>query len=352
MTSGTRRGRTLLANIVASLVLATGPSTSQEPTPRAEFAATRARLTEDAIAKLQAEDLATAAWGAYAAAEFRLTKAVPELRKRLATISHRIDDAGTATALAILDALIQNDARVPSAELAPFLRRWTTESVVALAAPHAEDHEGLLLAAYRQLGPGRDSGRACGNLLAAMRAEVFLHELLTAPMVLHIGAHDGAGDEDLDAVVGITVSCSRTTTPRGFPLPTRYTLDDGPTFRAIRRTADTSECDVYLEGTTRTAQNGWVRSYLGKDAEGVTFDLMPRTWLRWTDEAGLRAHVAQQRTALTAGHAAVVAAAVRAKLVAADSIPTPPKITVSLDDYRSDPKQRLPESADWELRTW
>jgi len=53
------------------------------PQPAQSPAAPHAELVEKANAQLRSSDLATAAWGAHAIAEFRLTACVPVLRARL-----------------------------------------------------------------------------------------------------------------------------------------------------------------------------------------------------------------------------------------------------------------------------
>src|SRR5262245_13336238 len=109
-----------ISRLTLLTALACSAAAQVEP-PGERFAKHREELERATIAQLRSDDLATAAWGAYAVAEHRLRGCIPEVSARLARLAGPTEaEAGRCAAIALLDALIETRAVVPAIELAPF----------------------------------------------------------------------------------------------------------------------------------------------------------------------------------------------------------------------------------------
>jgi hypothetical protein len=141
-------------------------ATAQEPTRQERFAKTRAQLVADTKSQLQAEDLATVAWAAHAAAEYRLTECVAELRATLGARGRGADGHVEHTSAAVLDALVETEAHVPGEALVPFLSGWSHDPALLLLGRHAAENRTILLDQFRKSDPSSKAHLACGTWLA------------------------------------------------------------------------------------------------------------------------------------------------------------------------------------------
>ena len=156
---------------------------------------------------LQSGDPQRVAWGAYLAAQYRMSSAVPLLEGAL----DRTDVIGggcassqcqsAAVVFALLDALVQLDASVDPVRVGRFLPRWPVQSLVLLGRAGA-DRDGTLLPFFE--GASGLSWRAAANLLLETRSSGFAASLLR-PVRLRLEVHVS----DRSDRVGLSGRCRR-----------------------------------------------------------------------------------------------------------------------------------------------
>src|SRR5262245_32351968 len=159
------------ALLVASFLL--GIATAQQTgSPAQRFDELKGNLVKEVRAQLRSDDLKTIAWGAYAAAEFRLESCIPDLRAQLATLA-KVDSEKRAEAVfAIFDALIETKAIVPGEELEPFLEGFTMDAALFRLGRRTQANEKFLLEAYRKLdGSSNATWLACATILRGARIQ-------------------------------------------------------------------------------------------------------------------------------------------------------------------------------------
>lgn len=301
-------------HMLAALTITTLAAAQDKETPAEHFRATREKLTEEAQVQLKSEDLATVAWGAHTAAEFRLRGCIPELRAQLRTKG----PAHKFVALALLDALIQTHASLPDEELQPFLQGTTTNSVLALILPRAKPNLPILLEAYRKCHRGSVSYLRCGQALADAEAPGFALELLREPLWVVLTVWDpGEAANAPVAGLGYTTGCMKLRPPEGFPPCMQYGHGAGSRFQSEWLV----DADSDMQSTEQiTARTTWMKQLLDKQAEPLQFDLMPIHNVDWAGLDALRAREQAERTKILAMHQALVLECVKAKLVTAEAV--------------------------------
>lgn len=292
---------------------------SQQPeTPEQHFAKVREQLTADALTQLRSTDPATIAWGAHAAAEFRLAGCVPELKKQLAAVAPTAQDkTNSFVALALLDALIQTNARVPGESLRPFVEGITQASALTLLLPRADEESAVLLEAFRHCHRGSHAHQRCGQALAGWncKAPGFAVELLRQPLWIVMTVLDeGQAATAEPAGLGRYTGCVRLRPPKGFPPCIQYGLEPSERVSGewLVDAASDLESREFLDAHTK-----WMRQLLGTGAPATPFDLMPLVNVEWSGLEALRAREQEERTKAQAMHKALVEQCTRAGLITA-----------------------------------
>lgn len=168
------------------------------------------------------------AWGAFLAMQYRMTGAVPLLAQALerasATSDQSADAAGTA---AILDALIQLDARLDPALVRRFLPIWSVQTLLLLDRA-ALGRDEALVSALDEVGG--DAWRATVALLFASRPPGLAVRVLR-PMrfSLQVRVQDRADGGLGDGVGGgVTEGCNYAPRLLGFPPLAEYQFSRFP----------------------------------------------------------------------------------------------------------------------------
>jgi hypothetical protein len=181
----------------------------------------------DVVRQLRSNDPATVAWGGFLAQRQRLVAAAPEVRSALARWSADPTESGECVRLALLDALVQLDADLTDAELAPHLRGNTHSTAFVIAARRPGEHLDSLLATFRAGGSmvGAD-WIAAGHLLAKKEAPGFDRALLDA--VRRLPAFVDSHPVEPEVVFsGPAYSCGRVRRVTGFPPVATVLLEFG-----------------------------------------------------------------------------------------------------------------------------
>lgn len=334
-------------------------------TPAQRFAELQANLVKDVTEQLRSDDLVTVAWGAHAAAEFRLVACIPDLRSKLVELPKRDPVRRRPAAFAILDALIQTHAVVPGTELEPFLEGHFLEPAIVLLCRRIDDNRPFLLQAFRKASD--DTWRACGNVLADAKNPEFVLELLRTPAVLTVLVAD-PGEEPTKRRYGprprnlVGWRFTRGMQPEGPYPPTAYysvlqqdyagafLLAPGavPTYvlRVLRTPAGSAyDFDLTPRRTTQTAPTHWLAKMLGPDANPTFYDFEHTCVCEWRDPATFLAAVQERKAELVNSHHALIAACVARKLLTAEAAATvTPAVEVRVEDSRTDQSVPVPET--------
>jgi hypothetical protein len=346
------------ALLVASFLLGIAAA-QQTASPAQRFAELKSNLVKEVQAQLRSDDLRTIAWGAYAAAGFRLERCIPELRAKLATLAKGEGEDRAATVCAIFDALIETKAIVPGEELEPFLEGFAMDPALFLLGRRTQANQKFLLQAYRKLdGSSNATWLACGNYLARSANPEFALELLRAQVILQIRVADpGAGGEELCSMLGSSIGCSLGNDPEGYPSSKRYafTTDEGsggvlaaygPTPVFLRTTTDGGRCVLqdfdnpeFLEARTK-----WLETMLDTHANSLHFDLAPLCSVEFTDATAFVTAVKEQRVKVEGEFRSLIDACLKAKLLSSPAAEgLTPVIVIQLHDWRQDRSVPLPE---------
>jgi hypothetical protein len=333
---------------------------------------------QDITTRLASPDLATVAWGAYFAATRHVAEAVPALRQRLAELAQLPAEERTCAQLAILDALVQNDASMTAAELEPFGVGFAYEPVFALLCRNPDPNRGWLLQHCRDLpvdGPWLD-WVATGNVLASLRDPDFATDLLRATAVTRTITVRDPGDEDWELrVERMSVCCGSACAagrslevPVGYPPMVHYSLEVSPTADSTLLTK--GPYAVYLRRVEHSARRfGTGRSRAIDDDEPIRRARMRHTWLSrmldreadqprpiiartfevdWHGSAALRALIEQEQHTVRADFRALAELCVAARLTSWTALAdAAPDISIRLHDVRQDTSQPLPDPQDW-----
>jgi hypothetical protein len=153
-------------------VAVTSPAAAQQAQSRPTFSASSA----DVSRLLRSADAKDVAWGAFTAAQFHVVEAAPLIAEALARPVAGDDRARSATELALLDALVQLEARVPAATLQPLVDRWPVPALILMANATGDRDAALLPLVSSTTGP---LWHAVANLLVGNKPRGFAARLLT-----------------------------------------------------------------------------------------------------------------------------------------------------------------------------
>jgi hypothetical protein len=156
--------------VAAGFLLVCSPGVYGQPIPGRPLDA----VVAEAERQLRSDDPREVAWGAVTSGQYHLLTLRPLIE---AALTRRYDASGrTAWALeqALLDALVQLDARVPAAAVLPYFTRWPVQSLILLANS-SEGRDAALLPLVSSTGG--QAWNAVANLLLQTRPPGFAFRL-------------------------------------------------------------------------------------------------------------------------------------------------------------------------------
>ena len=170
-----------------------------QPQSRPTFSEIRAEVSR----LLRSADAKDIAWGAFTATQYHVREAVPLLADALARPVAGDDSVQRGMEMALLDALVQLDARVPAATLQPLIDRWPVPTLILMANATGDRDAALLPFVSSTTGPlwhavanllvvSKPPGFAA-RLLTGLRLTLFVH-VTTDPNVLYGGSFGGGGE--------------------------------------------------------------------------------------------------------------------------------------------------------------
>jgi hypothetical protein len=314
---------------------------------------------------LQSGDPQRVAWGAYLAAQYRMSSAVPLIEAAL----DRTDVTGggcassqcqsPAVVFALLDALVQLDAPVDPVRVGRFLPRWPVQSLVLLGRAGA-DRDRTLLPFFE--GASGLSWRAAANLLLETRSSGFAVSLLR-PVHLRLEVHvlDRSNRVGLSGSVvgGVTEGCNVVGGAPGFPPIAEYLHDpsgrggatllaDGPRPAFYRRRVGQPglvPCSS-LEARSGSPTVQERIDYAIALARPLEMSRIYATTIEhvvWTDAEALRTRVGQARRNLEGRYRSMIGSLVaQGRLTAAEAKTLPTAIDLSVIDQRDNQSAPLP----------
>lgn len=321
-----------------------------------------ALLQKELAAQLASDDTRTVAWGAHLAAEHRAKGLVPELRAALRRFSAARPETRRFAFVALLDALVQTDAKVPFEEVAPAITDLTLEPALLLAARDPIGAEAFLLGRFRADEADGPQPRwyLAGNLLAAQRSPAFgTHllgglrytlELLVVDLTpldgeFHVGGVGGSSGGSVrvpaDHPPTVRYEFSLSATPGAIVVSTGHT----PVF-AMRKLSRGQSLPLgrrsYSSAGRMQARAHWLGAMLHSDLAAVHRNLARTEQVRWTDAATLQAEWASLRAAVGADHDRLRALCRAAGWLTDEAAPPPLPLTVRVQDQRRDRSTPLP----------
>lgn len=351
----------------AVLLASLAPLAAQDDDPSAVIGrAVEAGLLPEVTTRLASDDMATVAWGAHLASRHRLEAAVPALRARLAGLATTAERERRFAVAAILDALIQVGAKVPAAELRPFMRRLQMAPCLILLAREPEGNRAEFLKVYRDHDKGGVSAYwlSAGNVLAAMRSSELAIDLLSSfeqalrLTVVDAGSREIAGG--MGGRIGGRRGSGRVKVPAGNPPTALYWLTTdgrhgdrlfapGPVPTYFRRQVYTARTFGIGGGElARTDERPeirleWLAGMLETKRKWIRFDFSKSATLEWVDATTYEADADALRKALAKQFDDLVEWCVRAELIDADVRDAlESRVVVKLDDRRTDQAEAIP----------
>ena len=324
------------------------------------------QLALEVTTRLSSHDLKTVAWGAWLAARHRVGIAVPQLRERLASLADVDARQRRFAVQALLDALVQNDARLPAAEITPFATGIHEAPAFVLLARDAKAAREFLLARFAEHDEKGRMSRwlASGNLLASIGDREFARRLARSlDYRLEIAVYDvdsemvgGAGGR-----FGGRFAGGRLTLPRGYPPVAIYTLVAEPRagdvlFAAGARPAYWRR--KLHEGRKVRIGAGEPLVLRGRQQQRVRWldrmigvgdhvhELRPTRseWLQWSGARQLQDEVDEHRNRITEQHARLLRSLVRKGWLADGEVGKfAARVEVVLQDLRAGKHEALPE---------
>jgi hypothetical protein len=325
--------------------------------------ATVATLTEQLQRQLGSDDLKEVAWGAYLAAQNQRRSLVPVLQERLAALpvtngSVPPTDGSLPAAMAILDALVQLDAKLPAQTLGPWFDRCPVQTLILLANASSGRDEQLLSLLESTSG---SRWQAAANLLLMTKPPGFARWLLTGLRLrltlfvtdqpgISIGSGSGGGSSGEDGNYSVRAE--------GFPpladyrfagaVPGATILALGPRPVYYIRRVEGPPGSYAPHGNGKSLVSNLDRvQYIdtlatGRYEAGPLFDEMSATVL-WTNAQDLQQRIGEERRRVDSVYERVVSQlVVRGYLSPEEAVIFHPEIAVTVSDQRKNKSEPLP----------
>jgi hypothetical protein len=355
------------ALLALALHAATSPLASAQADDPPVVRGVEATLLPEVTSRLRSQDLTTVAWGAHLAAKHRVAAVVPALRARLAELAEVPREQRTFAELALLDALVQNEAAPTAAELAPFRGGSTRVPALVLLLRDAIGNREAVLETYRKVDNGKVwiEWLATGATLAKIKDADFtaavLGRLATTVHVVvrdlgdenHVhfgrggwGGRFGDGDFDVDEHQPPTVLYEWTRL--GEPGDTLWIGGEQPVF--LRRVVHTGRrvgigrSDSSSRGDHQRQRRAWLHDMIGRQWDAPKFPAERTQYVAWRGPESLTAKVADLRAEIDAEYRHLLARCVTAELLTeAATAGLQPTVTLELHDRRASKDEPLPD---------
>ena len=262
-----------------------------------------------------------------------------------------------ATELLLLDALVQLDARLPAATVAPFLDRWPVQSLILLANASSRADDVLLPLVSSTSGFG---WYAVANLLLSTRPAGFAFRLLDG---LQLKLTVQVGDTDRLSVPSFGMSvggegCNYSVSALGFPsiagyqLATKHSatavLAPGPMDVYYRRLVANGPwfippCPLPASSPRHFDRVRYVKALVAQDFPAMDFYESNLAAIQWTNAQRFQVQLAEHRRRVEETHRDVVSLLVRSgDLTDEEAARLAPEIEVIIIDQRTAPSEPLP----------
>jgi hypothetical protein len=340
----------LIALVTLLVVLGVWLPVQAQPAPIAPSWAT----FESVDAKLHSDDSSDVAWGAFLAAEYQFKCAIPAIAERLqTTLSESDRNRRHHLTAALLDALIQLDAREPADVLLPFYSDWPIHTLILLGSA-SENRDSSLVALIG--GASGERWYAIADLLLETRAAGFAARLLRdLSLTLNVRVSDlndsgvssgfGNGASHADGIGEL---------PAGFPPYAHYSFGGGRGAKVLalgptpvyytRIVRNTHQFPVWFNMGSGGGDYDRIR-YLKEllKPEQVSLEATNFASVRWSNVQGFRQDVYAARRKLVEQYEQFIGALLRRqRLTEAEARILTAPITVTVVDNRLDRSVALP----------
>ena len=336
--------------ILVSLAILTGHPASSQSITVSEFAKLRRQI--------MAKDSAKIAWAAYSAGKQRVRELAPDLRRVLGTLEKRVqtDPKVKFAARSVLDALVRIDAKVPAAELAPWMNRFDVMALI-LAGREPEHNAGLLLQIVEGYYWDKLWQAACNLLLTAVPAMVMPKLLDQASVTLNVVVVS-----DDEGWIAFMASCccggGSMQRPAGFPPTALYSLHAGTPDRSVLL-ADGPQAISYLRSERAGREFGigscsttvdrpdyalrCLAALAGYGPQERPLQSVMSTEVEWSTVAALRETVAQETALIRAEYRELLEELARRKLLPkARAAHLTLSLRIEVEDERDDEDKSIP----------
>ncbi len=321
-----------------------------------------AQTLAEVRAQLRADDDAIVAWGAYHAVRLGLREAVPDLERALRMLA---EQAATSTerqacVAAVLDALVQLDARLPVDELEGWWQREPKlgEAVLILASREPKACTAFLSRRLADSLSAVEWQAVCNLLLGADPKG--LARQLAAELRLRVEVvvrKPGFSSAIMSAIFGDSIVHA----PEAFPPRVQYRIVDratsssvcfapGPnpihyTRTAHARNGGSFSCQRYVSEFDRDDYRlRCLAQILGTTIEEIGLRGTTRSDYAWGHALAYRIEVSRQLGEVRERLQAFLDRLAAKGLIAADpGLPVAPRIDVAIDDQRGEGAPELPE---------
>ena len=300
--------------------------------------------TDTISQQLDATDPRTVAWGAYNAAAYRRVDLIPRLQAILESPPAAASLDERAFIDAVMDSLIQLEARLPARLLVPYVNQRPIHSLLLLSK--ATDREGVLI----ELLPSQTGFQwfTAANMLVEDRSPGLVDHLVrtvTLRLTVHI-VHDTSAGIGSGSGRGASIACGVGQGPAGYPphAEYRFEADPRPGFIVLapgpqpvyysRLVTAGSQYPISGLGITGPTDEDRV-SYL----RAMAHDTGPRGFrahtmeaIAWSTEAAVSQRVEELRAQIQGRFRSLIERACESRCVASD-LPMP-QIELSIVDRR------------------
>ena len=314
------------------------------------------------------------AWGAFEAATFQITEAVPAMIAALESLPRGTQHERDYAAAALLDALIQirpvpgvpPGPPAPASVVAPYLDRWPIQTLVLLGRSGPEG-DPIVVNLFESLPRKRNDSSlspgemwfALANLLAHRSPPGFAATLLEGIELELVVTVSDNGDDGIDSVLGGGISGTDGVAqkPPGFPPHAVYRWDSqrvgssilSTGIRTLYYTRDVSALMQfpvsYPSGPAPTVNDRF--AYLSAILGGTYHPtLEARMWhsVKWSNGVTYRTNVADKQRAIKREYDNLIKRLVSDGHLSADEAAALPlQLTTTVKDERRDRKRPLPD---------
>jgi hypothetical protein len=340
----------VLSLLVGTVLLTCGPARTSAQQSQT-FAETKGAVDR----LLQSPDAKDVAWGAFTAGQYQVRSALPLLTAALGRDLGGDPNTSRAAELAILDALVQLEARLPVEAIGPSLARWPIPTLILLNSALG-DREALLLEHFSRTGGFE--WRAVANLLLKTKPAGFAFRLLDG-LRLNLAIH--VTDDPNVLGGGVGGSCdgpNYAVLVPGFPPLAHYQfvlaepgatiLSIGPeTVYYVRRLRSPATILPLDRSNVARADDHdrvkYVNALVRERVEMVPLRHKHTATIRWTDSRALQREISVHRRRVEEHYEHVLSVLKSIQRLSEDeSRKLTPNVTITVEDYRTDKTETLP----------